>query len=285
MMVVVTSQGTQLIRRGSIQEWKDLTLWIHATLPQFLGDNIMYADMDQIGGALVTVSVFLNDRPVYKTTLPDNQEVQSPLIGFWTYGKHWALELKDNVVIDGQPVNRSQGYQKSYEFHLLGGKPLYFFEKDGEVDLNYAEQEIALDGFLIPHGNCCSSAEINPRQRGDLLVFFLNKNQQWYYVEIEFESAPALQISQQAVWGKGAISASQFSPDGQRLGVVTTQGIYIYDAASLAQLDFIPNAAAFPAVAFSPDWSLLAVGNGSSISLLRLADRAKVAHLETDQGK
>ena len=97
--------------------------------------------------------------------------------------------------------------------------------------------------------------------------------------------APAPQISQQAVWGKGAISASQFSPDGKRLGVVTTQGIYIYDAASLAQLDFIPNAAAFPAVAFSPDWSLLAVGDGSSVSLLRLADRAEIAHLETDQGK
>ena len=58
--------------------------------------------------------------------------------------------------------------------------------------------------------------------------------------------APAPQISQQAVWGKGAISASQFSPDGVRLGVVTTQGMYIYDAASLAQLDFIPHAAALP---------------------------------------
>ena len=96
---------------------------------------------------------------------------------------------------------------------------------------------------------------------------------------------PALQISQQAVWGKGAISASQFSPDGQRLGVVTTQGVYIYDAASLAQLDFIPHAAAFPAVAFSPDWSLLALGDGSSVTLLRLADRVEIAHLETDQGK
>ena len=98
--------------------------------------------------------------------------------------------------------------------------------------------------------------------------------------------APALQISQQAVWGKGAISASQFSPDGQRLGVVTTQGIYIYDAASLAQLDFIPHAAALPvAAAFSPNWSLLALGDGSSVTLLRLADRAEIARLETTQGR
>ena len=78
--------------------------------------------------------------------------------------------------------------------------------------------------------------------------------------------APDLQISELARWGKGAISASEFSPDGQRLGVVTTQGAYIYDAASLAQLDFIPNASAWPVVAFSPDWSLLAMGSGSTVT-------------------
>lgn len=100
-------------------------------------------------------------------------------------------------------------------------------------------------------------------------------------------TAPAAvsQVGAETTWGKGAITASEYSPDGRRLGVVTTQGVTIYDAARLQQLDFIPNGSAASTVAFSPDWSLLATGSGSTISLLRLADRIEIAHLETDQGK
>jgi WD40 repeat protein len=95
----------------------------------------------------------------------------------------------------------------------------------------------------------------------------------------------AIHLSEQATWGKGMITTSEYSPDGKRLGVVTTQGVYFYDAESLKQLDFIPGGAAWPATAFSADWSLLAMGSGSTISLLRLADKTEIAHLETDQGK
>ena len=93
------------------------------------------------------------------------------------------------------------------------------------------------------------------------------------------------QITELAKWGKGAITGGEFSPDGKRLGVFTTQGIYIYDAENLNQLDLIPGESAFPVAAFSPDWSLLATGSGSAITLLRLADKTEVTHLETDQGK
>ncbi len=93
------------------------------------------------------------------------------------------------------------------------------------------------------------------------------------------------QIIEQTRWGKGAIKGSEFSPDGKRLGVVTILGVYIYDAENFIQLDFIPSDSAWPAAAFSPDWSLLAMGSGSTVTLLRLADKAVVTHLETDRGK
>ncbi len=86
-------------------------------------------------------------------------------------------------------------------------------------------------------------------------------------------------------WGKGAIAQSEFSPDGERMGVVTTLGVYIYGAEELKQLDFIPAGSAWPAAAFSPDWSRLALGKDSTITLLRLSDQAEVAHLETQQGR
>ena len=93
------------------------------------------------------------------------------------------------------------------------------------------------------------------------------------------------QIIEQARWGKGAITGCEFSPDGTRLGVVTTLGIYIYDAENLKQLDFIPGSSAWSTAAFSPDWSLLAMGAGPTVTLLHLADKTEVTHLQTEQGK
>jgi len=93
-----------------------------------------------------------------------------------------------------------------------------------------------------------------------------------------------LQISAAATWGKGRISESEYSPDGKRLGVVTTVGIYLYDAESLKQLEFIPAVSHWPSVAFSPDWSLLAIGLGTDIKLMRLADKTVAGHVETNPG-
>jgi WD40 repeat protein len=93
------------------------------------------------------------------------------------------------------------------------------------------------------------------------------------------------QLIEKARWGKGAIAGGEFSPDGKRLGVITSQGIYIYDAENLTQLDLIPDASAFPVAVFSPDWSLLATGAGPTVTLRRLPDKTEVTHFGTDQGE
>ena len=98
-------------------------------------------------------------------------------------------------------------------------------------------------------------------------------------------TSDTIRVAEKGSWGKGRITAAEFSPDGKRLGVVTSLGIYFYDAQSLEQLDFIPNESDWPNVAFSPDWSLLAIGSGSNITLLRLKDKTEAAHIVTDQGK
>jgi hypothetical protein len=62
------------------------------------------------------------------------------------------------------------------------GKPL---PDDIKIGLNFDGQEIELNGYILPHGNCCSAALLNPRQNGNVLIFFLNKDSQWYYLEAE----------------------------------------------------------------------------------------------------
>ena len=157
LTVMDANQKPYLIRNQSVQVWKNISLWIHATPPQFLGDDIMYADMEQTNNQGITnISVYRNNRRIYTNPyLVEGQSIRSPLVDFWTYDEHWAL---------------------------------YFFEKAGKVNLSYDSEEILLDGAIVPHGNCCSGSELNPRQVGNLLIFFMNKNQQWYYVEIEAES-------------------------------------------------------------------------------------------------
>lgn len=100
-----------------------------------------------------------------------------------------------------------------------------------------------------------------------------------------FSALNANQIIEDFVLGMGRITYSEFSPDGRRLGVATPLGVYIYDADTLQQQLLIPGDSSVRAVAFSPDWSLVALGTDSTITLRHLADNKVVAHLETQQGQ
>ncbi len=182
MAVQVTSQDGKLIRNGSITSWTTVEGWLHRSQPQYMGYDLLYADMESVDGRQnVKVTVYRNTREmIYTTTIQAKAPIPG-LVNLWTFSDpwvdHWALEVADSVVIDGQPVNEQHDYQKSYEFHLIGGKPFYFFERAGKVSANYDGHEIALDGSEIPHYNCCSPGLLNPRQKNDTLIFFMNKDQ------------------------------------------------------------------------------------------------------------
>ena len=87
--------------------------------------------------------------------------------------------------IDGQAVNQLYHYQKSYEFSLLTGIPIYFFEKKRKLGLNFNGQEVLLDGQSTPHYNCCMGSVLNPSKTGNMLIFFMQNGEQGYYVEVE----------------------------------------------------------------------------------------------------
>ncbi len=100
-----------------------------------------------------------------------------------------------------------------------------------------------------------------------------------------FSAKSINRITAQSSLGKGAITYSEFSPDTKQIGVVTPLGVYVYDLETLKQQLFIASDLPVRAAAFSPDWSLLAVGIGSTVTLQQLSDEKIVAHLETQQGK
>ena len=91
------------------------------------------------------IRVYRNQQLIFETT-NEVMHVRPRLYGLWTFGEHWALEALDSITIDGQVANSRSGYQKSYEFHRLGGKPVFFFEKSSQLGVNIAGQEISLPG-------------------------------------------------------------------------------------------------------------------------------------------
>jgi hypothetical protein len=88
------------------------------------------------------------------------------------------------VILDGVSLNQRYGYQESFGFQLLRGKPFYFFRKDGKIGAAYDGQAIPLGYDSIPHYGCCSAGELNPRRSGNMLWFFAERDGAWYYVEI-----------------------------------------------------------------------------------------------------
>ena len=81
-------------------------------------------------------------------------------------------------------MNALYGCSKSYEFHLLEGKPLFFYERAGQLGLNLDGIETAFPYQNISHYGCCSAGAYNPVQIGDLLLFFARNDNTPYYFEL-----------------------------------------------------------------------------------------------------
>ena len=92
----------------------------------------------------------------------------------------------------------------------------------------------------------------------------------------------AARVAQLARWGRGWVAEIAFSPDGRLLAVASPNGVYLYAAADLREVRFLPTDSTVLSVAFSPDGRLLA--SGSLDNTIRLWDAASGALLRTLEG-
>ena len=81
--------------------------------------------------------------------------------------------------------------------------------------------------------------------------------------------------------GKGSIREVQYSPDGARLAVAGSIGIWLYDARTGAELSLLTgHTGEVSSVAFSPDGRTLASGGGFEIRLWDAETGEQVRTLE-----
>ncbi len=148
----------------------------------------------------MAVDVYRQGKLLYSIPLSPTGAIP-PIWGLWAYADRWALEVAHvtltrippntidsdefgEVIQDGVALNEQNGYEESFGFQLLKGKPFYFFKKQGRIGISYDSQEIDLGYTRIPHHGCCSASELNPQSTENAVAFFAQRAGVWYYVEI-----------------------------------------------------------------------------------------------------
>ena len=154
------------------------------------GDTLIAEQYAQACSNCITVT--RKNEEIFQTDAGNISPI-NPLQGLWTYDDHWVLEtnlfLEDKpfngqIFVDGTSLNQQNGYEESFNFQTINGRPFYFFRRNGKVNAWFDGQEIQLGYEDVPHYLCCSDSGLNPKARQGMVSFFGTTASQWYFVRI-----------------------------------------------------------------------------------------------------
>jgi hypothetical protein len=133
---------------------------------------------------------------IFRLVIENPVPTYPSFLGLWAYGDDWLIETTQSnktgeypyavgdIIRTGQSLNMLYGYDESFGFQLLAGKPFYFYKKDGKFNASYDGQNMVLEYDEVPHYLCCSAGGINLIKSENMVSFFGKKEDKWYYVEI-----------------------------------------------------------------------------------------------------
>lgn len=168
-------KGGILVRNGKAEPWD---VGAHGFLPPlFVGNDFVELQMlDE------KFAVLKNGREVYRgATGP--VAVELPLKGLHAWNGKWAVEVKGDVIIEGKSQKHEWDYDELFGWHLLNGKPFFFFRDAGQYGLSYDGQDQGARYDEIVHYKCCEPAMFNPSGNGTMVWFYARKGEMWHYVE------------------------------------------------------------------------------------------------------
>lgn len=169
-----------------------------------IGEILADQDTESIAMSQCEVTIFKNDEPMMTIPLGTTGPI-SPAYGIYTDGTAWYLEVDrgesftrddggieisnlGDIYRDGESLNEAEGYDESFGFTFLSGKPFYLFERNGKFGYSFDGVEYSLPYTDIWHHRCCSAGLANPRGSEGRVVIFANKGDQRYLVMIgDFE--------------------------------------------------------------------------------------------------
>jgi hypothetical protein len=121
------------------------------------------------------------------------------VFGVWVHGEHWYMEMAHveyetegnvtkgitlgEIYRSGESLSELFGYDETFGFQILAAEPFYFFNKGGEIGLNYAGEEVLLGFDEVSYHNCCGFSLYNPTHYENMVAFFASREGKRYYVE------------------------------------------------------------------------------------------------------
>jgi hypothetical protein len=174
-----------LLRNGQVEPWDPGPSGL---LPlAYVGDTL--AHITTTGFPTITYQVELGAQgvpdstaAVYTgTTVAVGAYV--PLHSFTTWDGHWALEVDDHLIMDGEDISQVLGYDAAFGFARIEGRSFYFFEQDGLVHISYDDQVLPNTYEVVFHNQCCEASIHNVEAGPDAVWFHALREGTWYFVE------------------------------------------------------------------------------------------------------
>ena len=154
-----------------------------------------------IQNSIATVEVLLDDEVVLSVPVGDltYSAAMDAVFGVWVHGEHWYMEMAHveyetegnvtkgitlgEIYRSGESLSQFFGYDETFGFQILAGEPFFFFNKGGEIGLNYAGEEVLLGFDEVSYHNCCGFSLYNPTHYENMVAFFASREGKRYYVE------------------------------------------------------------------------------------------------------
>jgi Tol biopolymer transport system component len=166
------------VQIDGVEPWDaELSNWLP---PAYVDDAL--ARVTFTGFPTLTYQVDLDNHPVYSGTAVA-LGAYMPLRSFTTWDGHWALEVDDHLIMDGQDLGQSLGYDAAFGFHLIQGQPFYFFQQDGQVRISFGGQTLPNVYDQVVHNMCCEASIHNVEFLGDVVLFHALWDGTWYFVQ------------------------------------------------------------------------------------------------------
>lgn len=184
--------STYLLRPDGIQTldaW-DLLLY-DRVFPVYVGGDLISLAYDHQQANRPTnmpalLNVNRNGEIIDTLSVSGSTPAGGPARGLWAWENHWVLELPGLIIQDGEILNDALGYSEMFTWRLIGGKPYYFFRKDGRINAAYGGSVIPLDYDEViykPQFGMSILLQMQKYENG--LMFYARRGDIWYYVVIE----------------------------------------------------------------------------------------------------
>lgn len=179
-------QGAVLVRSGGITPWDvQKYLFIPPVLTEtgLVAVEAHYPDGHVLPGTPIPYTVTQDGVKIHRFTVAE-QGTRHGVYRLSAWDGRWVAEARGEVIIGGSSLNRQHGYDETFGWQLLAGKPFYFFRTGKSYGLVYDGEVLPQRYAEIPHYRCCEPTMFNPSGNARMVIFYGLRDGLWHYVEI-----------------------------------------------------------------------------------------------------